>query len=184
MALRPKTDSSAAVFFLLVMLISIPFWVLGDLISTEQLPTNLPVSALMAFNALIVALILIFLEGGAPHTRDLLRTSIDFRNIRPRYGYAVVLMVMPFVLLVAYSLKALLGGGTPNPELPLLALPILIVIFTISAYGEEVGWQGYAFERLHTRWGTFGSGVIIGCVWAVWPLIPYIQTGNTAWWIF
>lgn len=183
MALRRTLDSSAAAFFLLLILVSIPLWILGNFVSTEQLPANLPISALMAFNPLIVAVILSFQEGGANRVKELLRQSVDFRSIRPLYWYAVVIVLMPFVLLVSYSVQTLLGGGTTTPELPLLALPILVVIFAISAFGEEVGWQGYAFERLQMRWGAFGSGIIIGCVWAVWHLIPYMQTRNTAWWI-
>jgi hypothetical protein len=176
--------SSIATFFLLLLMLSIPFWVLGEIVRTQDLPINLPFSALMAFNPMIIALILLFRQGGGAHVQDLLRHSVDFRNIRPRYWYALIFLLMPAVLLVSYGLQVLLGRGISNPEFSILTLPILVFLFTLSAYGEEVGWQGYAFERMQPRWGTVGTGVIIGIAWAIWHLIPFIQTGNSAWWIF
>ncbi|MBK8029742.1 MAG: CPBP family intramembrane metalloprotease [Chloroflexi bacterium] len=67
--------------------------------------------------------------------------------------------------------------------MPITALPIMSVIFFVAAVGEEIGWQGYAFEPLRTKWGMWGAGLGLGVVWAVWHIVPFIQTHNPIWWI-
>ena len=54
-------------FFLLVFVISVPFWLIGPLIEwflPKDISINLPVRALMIFNPMIAALILVFREQG------------------------------------------------------------------------------------------------------------------------
>jgi hypothetical protein len=52
-------------FFLLVIVLSIPFWILGAMADdlTKFLPVKLPISSLMAFCPLLAAIILVYKEG-------------------------------------------------------------------------------------------------------------------------
>ncbi|NIM46330.1 MAG: CPBP family intramembrane metalloprotease, partial [Nitrososphaeria archaeon] len=54
--------------------------------------------------------------------------------------------------------------------------PILFLMFFILAIGEEVGWTGYAFERMEKRWNAFQASLILGIIWAAWHLpIYYVE---------
>jgi hypothetical protein len=56
-----SVDKSLLKFFLLVFVLSIPFWLLDTLIQfPKEISINLPVSSLQAFNPLIAALILTY----------------------------------------------------------------------------------------------------------------------------
>jgi membrane protease YdiL (CAAX protease family) len=41
----------------------------------------------------------------------------------------------------------------PDPRVPLLAAPLLLLVFLVPAVGEEMGWTGYATDPLQDRWG-------------------------------
>ena len=36
--------------------------------------------------------------------------------------------------------------------------------------GEEIGWRGFAFPRMQTRFGSVGASLIIGALWASWHI--------------
>lgn len=58
-----------------------------------------------------------------------------------------------------------------------------ILMFFIGAVGEELGWQGYAYGRLRDRWSSLESGVILGVVWALWHVVPFVEMGRSGDWI-
>ncbi|MBC8172136.1 MAG: CPBP family intramembrane metalloprotease [Anaerolineae bacterium] len=181
-----RTDKSLLIFFLLVFVISIPFWLLGALTDgflPEELPLNLPVSALMVFNPMIAALILVFREDGKDGVINLLKRSFDYRRIPAKIWYLPVFLLMPLVMVLAYGWMNLAGNPIPALRFPVLMVPVLFIAFFITAVGEEVGWQGYAFDPLQKRWNALGASLILGIVWALWHSVPYIQTHNTPAWI-
>ncbi len=53
-----------------------------------------------------------------------------------------------------------------------VALPLLFTINVIAtctwALGEELGWRGFLFPRLHRRFGFHRACFISGAIWAVW----------------
>ncbi|MEJ7740710.1 MAG: CPBP family intramembrane glutamic endopeptidase [Chitinophagaceae bacterium] len=75
------------------------------------------------------------------------------------------------------------GVSIPDPQTPLFAALIFFFIFLIGAIGEEIGWMGYVIEPLQNRWGAFKAGIIIGTIWAIWHIIPYLQAHQTPRWI-
>jgi len=135
----------------------------------------------MAFNPMLVALFLVFRAGGMADMRTFLRRLVDLR----RKGWLIAAFgVMPLVLVVEYLVMVLSGNAVPDAQLPFQsALPFFIVFF-IGGIGEELGWQGYLYEPLRTRWGISGGGLILGLVWVSWHIIPFFQTHNPPIWVF
>mgnify|MGYP001492422364 CR=1 FL=1 len=171
-------------FLIWLIISSIPFWVLGAVISTEDLPINLPISALMAFNPMIIAIFLTFRASGRAEAIALLKRTLDMKRIPSALWYIFILLFMPIASLLAYGLMVMLNYDMPDPYVPILIIPLFFILFFITATGEELGWSGYVFEPMQRRWGTLSTGFLIGIIWAVWHIIPYIQTGNNATWIF
>jgi membrane protease YdiL (CAAX protease family) len=56
-------------------------------------------------------------------------------------------------------------------------------VFSVGAIGEEVGWSGYVINPMQNRMGALKASIILGSVWAIWHVVPYIQTNNIAAWI-
>lgn len=78
------------------------------------------------------------------------------------------------ILLAVYAAAALIAGATGLATLlggaELLsiaaALPIAVVLFTLSTFGEEVAWRAF-LQRALRPWGFWRSSTTIALVWVV-----------------
>jgi uncharacterized protein len=78
-------------FFLLVFIISAPFWLIGA--TAEQklpLPFNLPVGALVLVCPTIAASILVYWENGSNGVKQLLKRSFDLKRIKGKIWYVPI----------------------------------------------------------------------------------------------
>jgi membrane protease YdiL (CAAX protease family) len=168
------------IFFLLVFVLSVPFWLVGPMaepLLQKAIPIDLPLSALQAVNPLIAASILVYGENGSDGAKGLLKRAVDFREIKSKVWYVPILCFWPFTMALAYGSMYLTGAPLPDdPRFPMLMVPVLSVVFLISAAFEQVGWQGYAIDRLQGRWKALEAAVIVGVVWAIWHVVPFAET--------
>lgn len=175
-------DESLAGFFLLVFTLSLPFWLLGSLFPIELLP-GLPLSAIGSFTPGLSALILIYRKERFTGVLRLLKRSFDFKRIRGKAWYLLIILINPAISILAYGITRIIDTSIPVPMLPTPALVPLFLFFFIGALGEEIGWSGYATEPLENRLGILTAGLLLGAVWAVWHFIPLIQAHRSAYWI-
>lgn len=167
-------------FFPLVFIISTPFWLMGPMAEEKlPLPFNLPVGALVLVCPMIAALILVYREDGSDGVKQLLKRSFDFKRIKGKIWYVPIFFLMPGITVLEYGLMKLMGVPIPDFQFPVLMLPIYFVVFFIGAIGEEMGWTGYATDPLQDRWNALEAGIILGIVWTVWHITPWLQAHNT-----
>ncbi|GBO51870.1 CAAX amino terminal protease family protein [Pseudanabaena sp. lw0831] len=173
-------------FFLLVLLLSIPFWILGAVTRdlTEIIPIKLPISALMTFCPLLAAAILVYKEQEVQGIKELLKLSFDFQKIKDKKWYIPIVLLMPTIAALSYLYLKITGAILPEPPIPFLSVIIFFFVYFIGAIGEEVGWSGYVTDPLQNQYGAFKASIIIGSIWAVWHIIPYSQAHQTPIWIF
>ncbi len=172
-------------FFVLVYVLALPFWLLDALAGglTKAIPINLPISALMFVCPMTAALILTYREQKSRGVKQLLGRVFDAERIRQKIWYIPTILLMPFIMVLSYVVMRLRGVPLPEPQIPLLAIPIFFLVFFIGAAGEEAGWSGYAIDPLQDRWGALQASLILGAVWAIWHVVPYIQAHNAPAWI-
>ncbi len=172
-------------FFALVFLFSLPFWVLGAFSGrlSSTLPVNLPASALMFICPAAAALLLVRSEAGSDGVRALLRRAVDYRRIPHWLWYLPIIGLMPLVMLLSYGLLRLLDMPLPEPQLRLELVAILLLVFLFSAACEQIGWTGYVADPLQERWGVLRASIVVGVVWALWHVVPYLQAGHTLNWV-
>ena len=177
-----EPDGSARDFFLLVLVLSLPFYALGAFGARLPLMPFLPLSALMAMTPALAALILTWRVRGWTGARSLVARVADFRSgeIAP---YILALIFMPAVCMAAFVILRIGGAPIPPPSFAPAEALFFAFMFVIGAIGEELGWQGYAYPALAPRHGPFGAALLIGAVWALWHVIPYAQLGHGVWWI-
>jgi len=79
-----------------------------------------------------------------------------------------------------YVLAAMTGSGTFTPSGvnghlmgSLLVLPRALG----KALGEEIGWRGYFFPQLRTRFSFATASLISGSAWALWHFAVIVQGG-------
>ena len=180
-----NTGKSPLIFFWLVLVISIPFWLLGAVAGdlTQKIPVNLPISSLMVVCPIAATLILTYRKHKSRGVKQLLGRVFDYQRITHKLWYLPVIFLMPVIMVLSYAVMRLLGLPLPEPQIPFLSIPIFLLVFFISAIGEEIGWSGYALDPLQTRWGALKASLILGSVWAIWHVLPYIQAHNAPAWI-
>ncbi|MCE9522314.1 MAG: CPBP family intramembrane metalloprotease, partial [Alphaproteobacteria bacterium] len=182
-----KLPKAPLLFVALVFAFSAPVWLLGEAVEhflPQERLINLPFSALMMVNPLIVALILTYRETGAAGATALLARTFDAARIAQKLWLVPAFLVMPAVIVAAYVWMRLAGVALPDPQLPLLIVPVFFVMFFFAGALEELGWQGYAFDPLQERWGALPAALFIGTVWAAWHIVPFAQAHRGETWIF
>lgn len=168
-------------YLALLFVLSIPFWVIGG--RKLPLPMNLPASALMFVNPVIAASILTYRQLGLVDVKALLRRAFDYKRVANPIWYVPILFLDPLIKYLSYVIMRLTGAPLPEPNVPLILVPVFLVGFFLPALCEELGWTGFALDPLQRRWGALTAGILLGLVWAIWHAIPYVQTGNSVSWI-
>jgi membrane protease YdiL (CAAX protease family) len=177
---------SVWIFFLLVFLLATPFYLLAALFGNawaRLVPINLPLSAWMFVTPLVAAASLTYREEGPAGVRKLLRRAFDYRRIKNKRWYVVILGLWPAVMLLDYGLMKLKREPLPDFELPLWIVPLFLVVFFVAGIGEELGWTGYATDRLQDHSPALQAGVTIGAVWALLHVPADVQAHHTFPWI-
>jgi len=116
-------------------------------------------------------------ESGRAGVRALLSQAIRWRV---QLRWYVIALLGPVLIVLAAFLLSLLFAGPPLPAPPVKvwpSLPVLLVLLTIFATGEEVGWRGFALPRLQVRYGVLAASVIVGVIHAIWHIPAWFIPG-------
>ncbi|MCP2242342.1 CPBP family intramembrane glutamic endopeptidase [Lentzea aerocolonigenes] len=172
-------------FFAWTFALSVPIWLAGAIIGDAPAwaPMRLPISALAAVCPIVAAMLLIARGREAGGIRGLWRRVFDHHELRPKGWYAPIVLLMPTILFVSYWVMRLIGRPLPQATVPLLAAPLLFVLFFVAAVGEEGGWTAYATDPLLRRHNVLTAGLLLGLVWAAWHVVPLVQAHRSVRWI-
>lgn len=61
----------------------------------------------------------------------------------------------------------------------ILQLGSFIPLIILGPLSEELGWRGYALDRLQTKWNALVSSILLGIVWALWHLPLFFMVGTS-----
>lgn len=122
------------------------------------------------------------LADGKQGLKSIWRRMTRWRvNIR---WYLIVLFLPVVVLLAAVGVHVTLGGTAP--QFPLLKQDQHLVLFllamslipTQSAFLQELGWRGYALEKVQEKWGPLIGTLILGTIFGAWLLPEFFREGS------
>jgi membrane protease YdiL (CAAX protease family) len=173
-----KTKASSSwIFFALTLSWSWLFWIPAILLS--QSDNTVLITALRYIGGLgpmLTAIGLVYLTQDRKGQRDYWWRVIDFKRIRGKW-YAVIFLMAPALAGLSALIDFLSGGEGIQLEAaaqfldqPLMIIPSVIFILFFGPVPEELGWRGYALDRLQARWSALLSSLILGIIWAVWHL--------------
>ena len=178
----PGLSHRLPAFFLLVFVLSVPFWLIG-FSTKQQLMPGLSISALMGFCPMVAALILVNLNKGNAGVLALLKRSFDFKRIQDKRWLVPVLLLMPAVNLVVFGLLRWMDMPLPAAQFHLFSTLLIFIAFFVEGLGEELGWSGYALEPMQARWGALGAALLLGLAGIAWHLTPLLLMGRSPTWI-
>ena len=169
-------------YFMLVLLLSVPFWALGEFAGIEALP-GVPASALMVIVPALVAVGLVGRSDGVEVALWWINAALNTVALRRPIWVLTALLLPPVTFAAAYGVMRLGGYSMPAPETGVVGFVLLVAVFILPALLEELGWSSFALEKLQRRMSAFSASIVIGAIWAVWHLVPLIQIGRSIAWI-
>jgi uncharacterized protein len=135
--------------------------------------------ALFLIGPFVPSLLAIFLterKEGLPGLRSIGRSILQFQ-LGWRW-YAVT-----FLIVIAGTLAQVLIyrsiGGSFDVRLFVAQLGSFLPLLILGPLSEELGWRGYALDRLQTRWNALVSSLIVGLVWSLWHLPLFLIPGTS-----
>ncbi|NMB54446.1 MAG: CPBP family intramembrane metalloprotease [Leptolinea sp.] len=102
--------------------------------------------------------------------------------------YAFIFLIFPVAAGLAILIYQLVYGS--SPDLPALQgfsgrpAELLVLVFIaiqsllMGPLAEEVGWRGFALDRLQSRWNSLAASLILGVVWSFWHLPLFFIPGG------
>jgi membrane protease YdiL (CAAX protease family) len=159
-------------FFVLAYVLSWSMWIVYAFNITFLGP-------ILGIGPFLAAIIITAFTGGKEKLKALLS-----RMVRWRVGvlwYAAALGLPVAVYLFAVSLNLFFGASASTAEqfgswyliFPLFAFSLLFPLG--GAFGEELGWRGYALPRVQARLWALYAALIIGVIQTAWHLPLFIS---------
>ncbi len=111
-------------------------------------------------------------------------TKIRERVRKVRFGWRQYLFIM--ILVPAFMLAGILlmpGSITSFQGLPQHFLVRYLFLFVLIFFGggplgEELGWRGFAYPRMQTRYGPLKAALLLGIVWTFWHLADFFTSSQ------
>jgi uncharacterized protein len=181
----PDWKTSPWPFFILALGWSWLFWT--PVVLTEMDISVTPGIVLFTigiFGPAVSAILLTCLTGDKQERREYWSRLISFNRIRPRW-YAIIVLIAPVYSILAILSGLVIKGNIPAVDtavryvtLPLTIIPFAIVRMVYGPFPEELGWRGYALDRLQRKWNALVSSLVLGVIWAVWHTPMFFMRGS------
>lgn len=174
----PSYRYKPGVYFTATFIITYTLWFAGAYLSFQDdsgLYMLLMIPGLMA--PFLVSLFMIFTSKNSDLKKDFINRLINLRLIRPKVLLAFFI-IMPLTVLVSIFLSLPFGGSTSQFQFAegysfsSGFVPAFLTLLLAATF-EELGWRGYAFDSLQSRYTFFMASLIFGILWSLWhfPLI-------------
>lgn len=130
-----------------------------------ELDDLLVVGMLVLAGPFVAGIAMTAIVKGRPGLKDLV-----FRMMRWRFGgtWYAALLIFP-ILLLAVSLVL---GTWVSPELNPIFFTPGIMMGLLAGLIEEVGWMGFAYPMMRSRWSALRASVYLGILHGLWHIVP------------
>ena len=190
----PNYKYKPGVYFTATLIITYALWFSGAYLSfydDSELYMLLILLGLMT--PFLISLIMIFTSKNSDLKKDFINRFINLRLINPKVLLAFILL-MPLTVLVSIFLSLPFGGSTSQfqfaEEYSFSSgfIPAFLTLILASIF-EELGWRGYGFESLQSRYTFFTASIVFSILWSLWhfPLLfvngmyPYVIFHENIW---
>lgn len=179
-----RDDYKLRRFFLLSFGISWLVWISMIIFSPGE-DYFLPLLFMGAFGPSLAAICMVLMCGSIEERKSFWKSLIDVKRIGLKW-FLFILLIFPTILFLGYFLYSLVGGSYPNLadyfggiETISDALSLLFIMLLGGPLAEELGWRGYALDRLRPKWGLLMGSIILGIIWVLWHLPLFFIEGTS-----
>ena len=129
---------------------------------------------------LISACVLVYMENGKLGLKRFLARIFDYKRIRGKRWLIIAILLLPALYVLTYAVMNLAAFAVPQHLNLSMALLGALVMFTIAATVEELGYSAYATDALQGKFSALSTSLIVGVPWALWHLPSMIKMGQTS----
>jgi len=162
-------------YFITTFIISYLFWFAGAYLSfQDDSGRHMLLMLIGLLTPFIVSLVMIFKSKNADLKRDFINRLTNLKLIQKKY-LPVFFLLMPAAVLIAITLSLPFGGSISQFQFAegfsfsAGFIPVLLLLFLAATF-EELGWRGYAFDSLQSRFSYFKASLIFSVLWSLWHL--------------
>ena len=171
----PKSTRNLTAFFILTLVLSVPVYFIATVVPQDMVMLT---GLLIALAPITATLILAYRESRADGAKRLLKRCFDRKSITRKIWYAPTFLLMPVLFFLALGVTNVTGEPLPDTLFPVVAAPVVFLMFFILSLFEEIGWMGYVFDPMEERWNALRASIILGTIWAAWHIPLYILSGQ------
>jgi hypothetical protein len=177
-------------FFVITFVVTFVLWFAGAYTSVHEELSGLYMLFMLPglLTPFFVSIGMIAFSGDRDLRRDFWNRLTNLRLIRGK-TIPFLLLSMPLVVLASTGLS-LLAGESPNQFQPADGfsfttgfVPVLLLLLMAATF-EELGWRGYAFDSLQSRYSYFTASIVFSVLWSLWHLPLLFVHGSYQWEIF
>jgi uncharacterized protein len=186
-----SADGFPWIYCILTFGISWTLWIPCALSGQDSKSTIWIIPSLLGgFGPSVVGIVMTYRNSDKQARRDFWRRTFGFRRIGVGGYLFFALLVFPVASAASILVESYIAGKAPAlPALsniaanPALLVQMLVIGVFLGAFSEELGWRGYAVDRLQARWKPLTSALLLGVVWWAWhmPLFFIIGTTQQGW---
>lgn len=173
--------TGGAAFFAIALGWSWLFWFGSTKVGSGADVAVSPLFLIGGAGPLLAAVLLTHTRESRANQRSLWSRAFDPRRIRDRWWLATLLL-QPLVSASALACDLALGGSVPALEMEIgsvsVALGLVFFTFWFGPLPEELGWRGFALDRLQRRTTALRASLILGTLWALWHLPLFYMPGT------
>ena len=179
-----RCDYRPKVYYTATFLVTYVLWLAGAYFSFQDgksgLYMLLMLPGLMA--PFIISVLMIAASKNSELKKDYFNRLTNLRLIRLKMLPAFFL-IMPLSVLVSIVISLPLGGSVSQFQFAegfsfsTGFVPVLLLLLLAATF-EELGWRGYAFDSLQSRFSLFGATMLFSVLWPLWHF-PLIFVNNS-----
>ena len=171
-------------FFSLTFLATFALWFAGAYVSFQDDKSGLYMLLMLPglMVPFLISLVMILKSKNSDLKKDFVNRLINLRLIQPKM-LPVIVLIMPLAVLASIFLSLPFGGSISQFQFAegfsfSTGLVPVLLILVLAAGFEELGWRGYAFDSLQSRYNYFTASIIFSILWSLWHF-PLIFVNNS-----
>lgn len=171
-------------YFIRTFIVTYILWLLGAYVSHQDDKSGLYLLFMLLglMTPFLISVVMIMKSKNPAIKKEFFNRLINPRLIQMKI-LPVFLLIMPLSVLVSILLSLPFGGSisqfhfAQGFSFSTGIVPVLLLLILAASF-EELGWRGYAFDSLQSRYNLFTASIIFSILWSFWHL-PLIFVKNS-----
>ncbi len=163
-------------YFAIVFLVSYTLWFSGAYTSFQEANNGEHMFFLLPglLTPFLVSLVMMLFSGQKDYKKEYVGRLVNLGRFRLDMLPAF-LFILPVAVLISIAISTLFGGSSDQFQFSedfsfsTGFVPVLVLLLLAATF-EEMGWRGYAFDSLQSRYTIFTASLLFGILWSLWHL--------------